>query len=54
MTTAPNTKLASMFSAKLIMPAIGDAFRKLNPTDLVKNPVLFTTAIVSLLLTVLL
>ncbi|MBC7495908.1 MAG: potassium-transporting ATPase subunit KdpB, partial [Sphingomonadaceae bacterium] len=34
--------------------ALGDAFRKLNPAALVKNPVMFTTAIVALLLTVLL
>jgi K+-transporting ATPase ATPase B chain len=45
---------ASVFSAKLIGPAIGDAFTKLNPRELVKNPVLFTTAVVALLLTVLL
>ena len=45
---------SSIFSAKLIVPAIGDAFRKLGPRKLVKNPVLFTTAIVALLLTVLL
>jgi len=44
----------TMFSGKLIGPAVGDAFRKLNPRELVKNPVLFTTAIVALLLTVLL
>lgn len=50
MTTTP----ATMFSAKLIGPAVGDAFRKLNPAELVKNPVLFTTAVVALLLTVLL
>jgi len=43
-----------MFSAQLVVPAIGDAFRKLNPVDLIRNPVLFTTAIVALLLTVLL
>ncbi|RYD59663.1 MAG: K(+)-transporting ATPase subunit B [Sphingomonadales bacterium] len=43
-----------MFSAKLVAPAIGDAFKKLNPRQLVKNPVLFTTAVVALLLTVLL
>ncbi|NWP89509.1 potassium-transporting ATPase subunit B, partial [Escherichia coli] len=35
-------------------PAIGDAFTKLDPRQLVKNPVLFTTAVVALLLTVLL
>ena len=44
----------SMFSARLVLPAIGDAFRKLHPAQLVKNPVLFTTAVVALLLTVLL
>ena len=48
------TTPTSMFSAKLVVPAIGDAFRKLNPSELVKNPVLFTTAVVALLLTVLL
>jgi K+-transporting ATPase ATPase B chain len=45
---------ASVFSAKLIGPAIGDAFRKLDPRELIRNPVLFTTAVVALLLTVLL
>jgi len=45
---------SSMFSAKLVVPAIGDSFRKLDPRQLVKNPVLFTTAVVALLLTVLL
>ena len=45
---------ATLFSAKLVLPAIGDAFKKLNPRELVKNPVLFTTAVVALLLTVLL
>jgi K+-transporting ATPase ATPase B chain len=48
------TTASSIFSAKLVVPAIGDAFRKLNPRQLVKNPVLFTTAVVALLLTVLL
>ncbi|MBO9623330.1 MAG: potassium-transporting ATPase subunit KdpB [Sphingomonas sp.] len=48
------TTASSMFSAKLVVPAIGDAFAKLNPRALVKNPVLFTTAVVALLLTVLL
>ena len=48
------TTASSVFSAKLVVPAIGDAFRKLSPRQLVKNPVLFTTAVVALLLTVLL
>jgi K+-transporting ATPase ATPase B chain len=45
---------ATVFSSKLIGPAIGDAFKKLDPRELIKNPVLFTTAVVALLLTVLL
>ena len=44
----------SMFSAQLAVPALGDAFRKLAPVALVKNPVMFTTAVVALLLTALL
>ena len=48
------TTATSMFSAKLVGPAIGDACRKLHPAQLIKNPVLFTTAVVALLLMVLL
>ncbi|WP_226019315.1 potassium-transporting ATPase subunit KdpB [Novosphingobium sp. FKTRR1] len=49
----PSTPV-SMFSGELVVPAIGDAFRKLSPRELIKNPVLFTTAVVATLLTVLL
>lgn len=45
---------ATMFSRDLIVPAIGGAFRKLSPRELVRNPVLFVTAVVAALLTVLL
>ena len=44
----------SLFTADLIVPAIGDAFRKLNPKELIRNPVMFATAVVATLLTVLL
>ncbi|HEX2528503.1 MAG TPA: HAD-IC family P-type ATPase [Geminicoccus sp.] len=44
----------SMFSAKLVVPAIGDAFRKLDPRQLVRNPVMFTTGVVASLLILLL
>ena len=44
----------SLFTAELIGPAIGDAFRKLNPKELIRNPVMFVTACVALLLTLLL
>jgi K+-transporting ATPase ATPase B chain len=48
------TASPSIFTASLIAPAIGDAFRKLNPRQLVRNPVMFVTATVALLLTILL
>jgi len=44
----------SLFTAELIAPAIRDAFIKLDPRQLIRNPVMFTTACVALLLTVLL
>jgi len=48
------TASTSIFSASLIVPAIGQAFSKLNPRQLVRNPVMFVTAIVALLLTIML
>ncbi|GAA0732436.1 potassium-transporting ATPase subunit KdpB [Sphingomonas japonica] len=48
------TATKSLFTAELIVPAIGDAFRKLDPRQLVRNPVMFVTATVAALLTVLL
>ncbi|MDB5707531.1 MAG: potassium-transporting ATPase subunit, partial [Sphingomonas bacterium] len=44
----------SIFTASLIVPAIGDSFKKLDPRQLIKNPVMFTTAVVATLLTLLL
>jgi K+-transporting ATPase ATPase B chain len=44
----------SLFTAELIVPAIRDAFLKLHPRDLVRNPVMFVTACVALLMTLLL
>ncbi len=48
------TQTTSIFTANLLLPAIGDAFKKLDPRQLIKNPVMFTTATVAALLTVLL
>ena len=48
------TASKSLFTAELIVPAIRDAFSKLDPRQLIRNPVLFVTASVALLLTVLL
>jgi len=43
----------SIFSWALIGPAIGDSFKKLDPRQLIRNPVMFTTGVVALLLTIL-
>ncbi|MES2044414.1 MAG: potassium-transporting ATPase subunit KdpB [Pseudomonadota bacterium] len=48
------TQTTSIFTANLLLPAIGDAFKKLDPRQLIRNPVMFTTATVAALLTVLL
>ncbi|PXA86053.1 K(+)-transporting ATPase subunit B [Nostoc sp. 3335mG] len=45
---------ATLFTPELILPAVGDSFRKLNPKELVRNPVMFVTACVAALLTILL
>ena len=48
------TATKSMFTAELMLPAIADSVRKLDPRQLVRNPVMFVTACVATLLTVLL
>jgi len=45
---------SSIFSSALLLQAIGDAFRKLDPRALARNPVMFVTACVAMLLTILL
>ncbi|RWF17166.1 MAG: potassium-transporting ATPase subunit B, partial [Mesorhizobium sp.] len=47
------SKSASIMDARILMPAIGGAFRKLDPRTLIRNPVMFVVAIVSALTTVL-
>lgn len=44
----------SIFSADLMGSAIRDSFVKLDPRQLIRNPVMFTTATVAVLATVLL
>lgn len=46
-------KSASLLDARILLPAIGDAFKKLDPRSLAKNPVMFVVAVVSALTTVL-
>ncbi|WEX88254.1 potassium-transporting ATPase subunit KdpB [Sinorhizobium garamanticum] len=48
------SKSASIMDARILVPAIGDSFRKLNPRSLAKNPVIFVVAVVSTLTTILL
>ncbi|MBA8837953.1 potassium-transporting ATPase subunit KdpB [Ochrobactrum sp. RH2CCR150] len=48
------SKSASILDARILIPAVGDAFRKLNPKSLARNPVMFVVAVVSALTTVLL
>ncbi|MDO9607307.1 MAG: potassium-transporting ATPase subunit B, partial [Brevundimonas sp.] len=47
-----STPIAGGLSGAMIGRAVGEAFLKLNPAKLVKNPVIFTTWIVALLATV--
>jgi K+-transporting ATPase ATPase B chain len=48
------TATKSLFTADLLLPAVGQAFLKLSPAQLVRNPVMFVTACVAALLTLLL
>ncbi len=48
------SKTASILDARILLPAAGDAFRKLDPRTLARNPVMFVVAVVSALTTVLL
>jgi K+-transporting ATPase ATPase B chain len=45
-------KPASLFDWNIVGPAIGDAFKKLNPRLMVKNPVMFVTMVGATLTTV--
>jgi K+-transporting ATPase ATPase B chain len=45
-------KSVSIFDPKILIPAIGDAFIKLNPRLMVKNPVMFVTLVGAIICTV--
>ncbi|NJC35181.1 K+-transporting ATPase ATPase B chain [Sphingomonas jejuensis] len=49
-----NIQTKSLFTADLVGPAIKASFLKLNPRELVRNPVMFVTAVVAALMTLLL
>ena len=46
--------VATLLDPQIVVPAIGQAFVKLNPATLVKNPVMFVLEVVTALTTVLL
>ena len=47
-------KTHSIFDPAIILPAIGESFRKLNPVTLAKNPVVFVTEVGAAISTILL
>jgi len=47
------SKSASLIDARILLPALADAFRKLDPRSLSRNPVMFVVAVVSALTTIL-
>src|SRR4051812_9475610 len=53
-TPRKRTSASTLVDPKIVLPAIGSAFAKLNPRTLMKNPVMFVLEIVSMLTTVIL
>lgn len=47
------SKSASVFDARILVPALGGAIGKLDPRTLARNPVMFVVAVVSVLTTLL-
>ena len=40
-----STKARSLFDSSIVIPALGDSFKKLNPLVMIKNPVMFVTMV---------
>ena len=40
-----STKTHSLFDPAILVPALGESFRKLNPAAMIKNPVMFVTLV---------
>src|ERR1700722_9904326 len=40
-----STKARSLFDPAIVIPALGDSVRKLNPVVMIKNPVMFVTMV---------
>src|SRR5712671_6825784 len=48
------TPASALFDPKIVLPAIGSSFVKLDPATLIKNPVMFVLEIVTILTTIIL
>jgi potassium-transporting ATPase ATP-binding subunit len=48
------TPASALFDSKIVIPAIGSAFVKLDPRTLIRNPVMFVLEVVTLLTTIIL
>src|SRR5512132_2926843 len=46
--------VSALFDRKIVAPAIGSAFVKLDPRSLMKNPVMFVLEVVTILTTIIL
>jgi K+-transporting ATPase ATPase B chain len=51
--TRTRDSATTLTDAKIVVPAIGDAFRKLSPSVMIRNPVMFVVEIVATLTTIL-
>ena len=51
--TRKRKSVTTMTDPKIMFPAIGDAFRKLNPRHMARNPVMFVVEVVAMLTTIL-
>ena len=51
--TRHRTSAATVTDPKILIPAIGDAFKKLDPRVLIRNPVMFVVEVVATLTTIL-
>ncbi len=53
-TTNPRGSMAAMFDPAILVPALGNMLRKLDPRQMIRNPVMFVVEVVATLTTVLL
>ena len=53
MATHAKAAAPALFEGSILSRAAGDSFRKLNPVQLIRNPVIFVTEVISALVTVL-